>query len=679
MQYSSPGKEGAGPGFEALFHHASIGIIITDISGNIASVNPFALRLFQYEESALAGNNINILIPQRFHSSHALHHAGFVREPSAALMGKGRPVMAVKKDGTEFIAEVYLAHFEQNGQPITAAFITDISERKSIEDRLKVQEHNMRLFIAHTAASVAMFDTSMRYMIVSNRWLKDYNIEGLDVIGRSHYEVFPEISAEWKELHQRGLAGEELHCDEDFFYRANGTVNWIKWELFPWYNADNTVGGIIIFTEDITDRKQNEIKLKQLNEELEKRVEEKTSSLNETLQQLEKSELALQQHLNYQNLLFDNIAAIIISVDAQGFIKTMNKQAEKELGYTEEELAGKFTPLIFHDPETTERAAAELSKKAGREIVPDINMYLDQVRNAKHYDAERIFMRKNGTKFPVRLTITPLLDEQHNFIGGVAVARNIAEQKNHEKILTESLSRERELNELKSRFVTMASHEFRTPLSTVLSSAYLIEKYEAAEDHPKRLKHLQRIITSVNMLSDILNDFLSVGKIEEGRIQARPSMFNIKDVITGLALQLKNNLKKGQRIKYEHTGEEQVYLDESLMKHIVMNLVSNASKFSREESYIDIRTDCKPGTVTLSVKDKGIGIAKEDQKHLMERFFRGANVTNIQGTGLGLHIVAKYAELMNGAVQCISELEKGTEFIISFTSKPVANEKDIAD
>jgi PAS domain S-box-containing protein len=587
--------------------------------------------------------------------------------------------MAIKKDGTEFIAEVYLAHFEQGGQPITAAFITDISERKKIEDQLKVQEHNMRLFIAHTAAAVAMFDTSMRYMIVSNRWLKDYNIEETDVIGRSHYEVFPEISAQWKELHQRGLAGEELHCDEDFFYRANGTVNWIRWQLFPWYNADNTVGGIIIFTEDITERKQHELKLRQLNEELEKRVTEKTSKLNETMQQLEKSELALQQNVNYQNLLFDNIAALIMSVDAQGYIKTMNKQAEKELGYSEQELAGKFTPIIFQDPEMTARTAAELSKKTGRKIIPDINMYLDQVRSGKPFDSERVFVRKDGTRFPVRLAITPLLDEENNFIGAVAVARNIAEQKNNEKILTESLSRERELNELKSRFVTMASHEFRTPLSTVLSSAYLIEKYTTEEDQPKRLKHLQRIITSVNMLSDILNDFLSVGKIEEGRIQVRPAWFSIKDIITDLSVQLKHTLKKGQKIKYDHSGEEQVYLDESLIKHIVMNLVSNASKFSGEGTIINIRTDCKPGATTLSVKDKGIGITKDDQKHLMERFFRGANVTNIQGTGLGLHIVAKYAELMNGTVQCISELEKGTEFIVSFTPKTVLHEKDTAD
>lgn len=669
MQDSRPGKERSQSEFEALFQHASLGILIMDLSGNIITANPCALHIFQYEEKELVGKNINIVIPARFHPQHIAYHNSPSKKPVSQLMGTGVQVQGLKKDGGEFAAEVHLAEFNHNEQPVTVCFITDFSERKKMEEQLKVQDHNMRLFVAHTAAAVAMFDTSMHYMVVSNRWLKDYNIEGIDVTGRSHYEIFPEISDHWKSLHLRGLAGEELHCDEDYFLRQDGTVNWIRWELYPWYTAQHTVGGIIIFTEDITERKLHQQKLQKLNEELEQRVTEKTNKLNETLQKLEQSEEALLKLVNYQNMLFDNIAAIIVSVDGKGFIKTMNKKAEKELGYLEEELAGKFSPLIFHDPEMSKRTAEELSKKLGKNITPDINMYLDQVKKGQPYDAERIYMRKDGTKFPVRLTINPLLDEENIFLGAVSVAQNITDQKENEKRLLQSLTKEKELNELKSRFVTMASHEFRTPLSTVLSSAYLIEKYSTTEDQPKRVKHLQRIITSVNMLSDILNDFLSVGKIEEGRIQVRPAWFSIRDEIIDLVKQLKNNLKKGQKLHYTHTGDEQAYLDLSLLKHILMNLVSNASKFSGEGCSIDISTICEPDNLILSVKDKGIGIPKEDQKHLMERFFRGANVTNIQGTGLGLHIVAKYAELMNGSIQCISELEKGTEFIITFLQK----------
>jgi signal transduction histidine kinase len=214
----------------------------------------------------------------------------------------------------------------------------------------------------------------------------------------------------------------------------------------------------------------------------------------------------------------------------------------------------------------------------------------------------------------------------------------------------------------------MASHEFRTPLSTVLSSAYLIEKYTSAEDQVKREKHLHRIVSSVNTLTDILNDFLSLGKIEEGKIQVRLARFDICELITAQMAEMKGILKEQQKIHYRHKGNRDVVLDPSLLKHIIMNLVSNASKFSPPDRPIEIRTMVEGNQVILSVKDQGMGISKEDQKHLMERFFRGVNAGNIQGTGLGLHLVSKYAELMNGIVEFTSELEKGTEFIITFNN-----------
>ena len=177
---------------------------------------------------------------------------------------------------------------------------------------------------------------------------------------------------------------------------------------------------------------------------------------------------------------------------------------------------------------------------------------------------------------------------------------------------------------------------------------------------------MQRIYSSVTMLTDILNDFLSVGKIEEGKIQVRLTEFNIRELISSVIGEINHNLKKDQKILYHHEGTDEVALDKSLLKHIVMNLVSNASKFSPENTSIEVTTKVEGSSALLSVKDQGMGISEDDQKHLMERFFRGTNAGNIQGTGLGLHIVSKYAELMNGNLECNSELEKGTEFLIKF-------------
>jgi signal transduction histidine kinase len=262
--------------------------------------------------------------------------------------------------------------------------------------------------------------------------------------------------------------------------------------------------------------------------------------------------------------------------------------------------------------------------------------------------------------------VTAVKNPEGIITGYIGVALNISTLKKYEQDLQEALEREKELGELKSRFVSMASHEFRTPLSTILSSSYLIEKYTGSNEQDKREKHVQRIVSSVNMLSDILNDFLSVGKIEEGKLQVRLTEFNIEDLVTEVIDEMKSSFKTGQKISYQHQGGRQVILDASFMKHIIMNLLSNASKFSGEGSLIEVNTMAQHCQLTFSIKDHGMGISKDDQAHLMERFFRGTNAANIQGTGLGLHIVAKYAELMNGVVQCHSELEKGTEFIISF-------------
>ena len=227
-----------------------------------------------------------------------------------------------------------------------------------------------------------------------------------------------------------------------------------------------------------------------------------------------------------------------------------------------------------------------------------------------------------------------------------------------------ALVKEKELGDLKSRFVSMASHEFRTPLTTIQSAANLIEKYQKTEEQEKRERHTRKITTAVGNLTDILEEFLSVGKLEEGKIVANYSDFEIEELINECIFDLKSLTKAGQKINFSHIGSSIVHLDKSLFRKIVINLCSNALKFSPLNSEIKIRTENIDYHVLLEVTDKGIGIAKEDQKNLFDRFFRGKNATNIQGTGLGLHIVARYVALMKGEVSVKSKLNEGTAITI---------------
>lgn len=235
-----------------------------------------------------------------------------------------------------------------------------------------------------------------------------------------------------------------------------------------------------------------------------------------------------------------------------------------------------------------------------------------------------------------------------------------------EKALRKAYEREKELNHLKSRFVSMASHEFRTPLSTILSSAELIGAYNDGGQDEKRGKHIVRIRSAVNNLTSILNDFLSLSKLEEGKVLSQPVEFVFNDFCNDLLEDILPILKPGQKVISPTDNLKTVlFLDHKLLKNILLNLFSNAIKYSEQDKqiYFDFSMDEK--WLYFSIRDEGIGIPSEEQEHLFTRFFRAHNVENIQGTGLGLTIVKRYLELMDGSIHFESHLGVGTIFNIS--------------
>jgi PAS domain S-box-containing protein len=390
--------------------------------------------------------------------------------------------------------------------------------------------------------------------------------------------------------------------------------------------------------------------------------------------------------------LFDHASIGIIVVNSSAEIVAINKFAEEQFGYTEQDdLLGKKIEILIphryqhrheghrngymHDPKSRPMGIGldlYAVKKDGSEFPVEISLGNYHIEEDKFVVAfvNDITLRKKAEQALVKLNEELELKVEDRTVSLRETVEKLNEQiqetEEKDRELVAALNKEKELGELKSRFVSVASHEFRTPLSTVLSSVYLLQKYTHTEEQPKREKHIQRIISSVNLLTDILNDFLNVGKIEEGRIQARFSMFDIEKNMTETIAEMQNVCKKGQQITYQHSGDTKVELDPGMFKHISLNLLSNAIKFSPENSVISISTTVTPAEIEMKIKDSGIGISKEDQDHLFERFFRAANAINIQGTGLGLHIVSKYAELMNGHITCKSETDQGTEFTIIF-------------
>jgi len=239
--------------------------------------------------------------------------------------------------------------------------------------------------------------------------------------------------------------------------------------------------------------------------------------------------------------------------------------------------------------------------------------------------------------------------------------------------LSISLEREKEVNEMKSRFVSMASHEFRTPLATILSSLALISKYALAGEHDKEKKHIERIKASVHGLADLLNDFLSVSKLEEGKVHSIAENFQITELVAEVIEEMQTVSKPGQVLNYKHLGPVEVLLDKKIVRHILLNLISNSIKFSPQNAEVFVNTRVLDQQVSLRVEDSGMGISDEDQKHLFERFFRGKNATNVQGTGLGLNIVANYLNVVGGRIELRSALQQGSVFEVTlpFAQAPV--------
>jgi signal transduction histidine kinase len=245
------------------------------------------------------------------------------------------------------------------------------------------------------------------------------------------------------------------------------------------------------------------------------------------------------------------------------------------------------------------------------------------------------------------------------------VLTNVTEQKKSEKDLLRALRIEQELNDLKSRFISMASHEFRTPLSAIHSSAILIGKQNAPGKEDKRLRYLRQIQNNVRNLVVILDDFLSLSKLEEGNIEALPEKFDALDLIRSVLEELESNLKVGQHFAeaFEMPSLE-VYQDPKFLRQILVNLLSNAIKYAPEKSTILIKIETDGPFFTIAIVDKGMGIPAGDQEQLFSRFFRAANALNIPGTGLGLHLVKLYTELMGGTITFKSELNKGSTFTL---------------
>lgn len=371
-------------------------------------------------------------------------------------------------------------------------------------------------------------------------------------------------------------------------------------------------------------------------------------------EELIEAQQRIEQSYEKYSDLFDLAPIAYFIFDRDGLILNVNYTGSNLLCIDKKQLVGKPLSVFL----------------TGKQSQDDFFHHRNLVFETERSQSCEVQMRKsNSSVFYAMMESMVLKDEDGRFTHFRSAILDVTRRKEQETAIALALKTERELSELKSRFISMASHEFRTPLATVLSSLYLLEKYNQPNDEEKRTRHLKKIRNSVQGLNDILNDFLSLGQIENGNIKNSPARLDVAQFLKETFEEIKTS-NGIHTFSYQHTGAARdVILDKKLLKICVSNLLTNAVKYSPDGGTIELRSEItlNPKTLIISVKDEGIGIPEDDQSKVFGQFFRARNAETIQGTGLGLNIVKKLVNIIGGSISFMSREGNGTTFILKIT------------
>jgi PAS domain S-box-containing protein len=481
---------------------------------------------------------------------------------------------------------------------------------------------------------------------------KNYGYSAEEVVGQ-HFSIFYPEEESAAGLHKRNLKTTEASGQlqyEGWQKRKDGSLFWANIVYTALKNEQGKLVGFGKVIRDITRRKKAEEEIHQLNQELATRLEKSQSEIGDYKHALDES-------------------SIVAITNQKGIITHVNQNFCNISKYSKEELLGQDHRII----------------NSGHHSKEFIRNLWVTIANGKIWRGELKNKAKDGSFYWVDTTIVPFLNKKGKPYQYLAIRSDITQRKlveeqlykSNEELenkvkertfeLTEALEREKELSEMKSRFVSMASHEFRTPLSAILSSVSLLEHYVNPDQAEKRFKHIDRIKSSVRNLTSILDDFLSLEKLEQGKVKAHNTDFDLREFITDVVEEMDGMVKKkNQKILLSWNGENNVRQDKKILRNILLNLLSNAVKYSPEYKTIFLTADVTGEEISIKVRDEGIGIPAEAQKELFSKFHRANNAIHIQGTGLGLHIVKRYVELPEGGISFKSREAEGTSFEIRF-------------
>ena len=378
-------------------------------------------------------------------------------------------------------------------------------------------------------------------------------------------------------------------------------------------------------------------------------VENEVMAIFRDITKRKRSEAKRMQRERQLRAILNNIPDMAWLKDQDSRYLAVNESFGKVCGISTEELLAKTDHDIW---------TAELAEKYRQDD-------LEVMQSGKRRLIEEQLVDKDGNTLWIETVKTPIFDESNQVIGTTGIAHNITERKQTEENIRNALEKEKQLGELKTRFVSMASHEFRTPLATILSSSELLENYSHQWNEEKKNKHFQRIQTAIKQMTGLLEDVLLVGKAEAGKLEFKPAPLDLKQFCEEVVEELQLTTSSHKIVASFPEPCPTACLDKKLLRHILTNLLSNAIKYSPQGDRVQFDVICKADLAVIRVHDFGIGIPPEDQARLFDTFHRANNVGTISGTGLGLAIVKKAVDCHGGEIAVESEIGFGTTFTVT--------------
>lgn len=652
--------------FRSIWDNSLDGMRLTDKGGTVVKVNQAFCNLVNKRQDELENKSLSeVYKPELREHIHTSHVKNFKNNAIKPYVEKEFVLWDNRKKWFA-VSNAYLNPGSEDS--LVLGIFRDITKNEKSKKALLDSEKNYRTLVENMLEGMLVVDNNDTILFVNPTFCDLTGYTKQDLIGRIGYQVLvaPSLHKLIIKKNKERLSGVREQYELEMIKKDGERILFLM-NAVPLKDSNNIVIGSFATCLDITKRKEVEEMLSASEAKFRHilNISPIPMALNDN-----------QKKINYLNpafiRTFGHTIEDIPTVDDwwskaypdSNYREWIIQELEKELERTKKP-GYDFKPLevVVKCKNGTDKTILLSSSVYPSQPGNDHVVACFDITDRKRAEAELDKYRKNLEELVKERTED--LDKAN-----VSLRREIEKQKEYEMLLKNSLAKEKELNMMKSSFISTASHEFRTPLTSILSSSEMLQRYKKRWNDTKKDEHYDRIKRQVEYLTKLLDDVLLISKTETGNIEYKPTEVNIRQLVEESLKEAKAIMNESHKVVKKYLCEKSTFnIDRKLMRFIVGNLLSNAIKFSPNGGKIEIKTDCNSKDLKITVSDQGIGLAQEEVNKIFQSFYRAANVGAISGTGLGLSIVNHAVELHGGKIIVKSELGKGTSFEVSIPLK----------